>query len=146
MQLALTQGRGGAEILPVLWDDNYFSLLPGETREISARFATQDAGRANARLEVGGWNVESDFDCATLAMSAKEVRAGEPFSITASIANTFLDGSRVCLRVDGQPTAFRWAWARGGQAQDLPFPLVMDRAGQHTVVVGDQKLELKVQP
>jgi len=30
-QVTLTQGKGGPEILPVLWDDNYFSLLPGES-------------------------------------------------------------------------------------------------------------------
>ena len=64
VQLALTQGRGGAEILPVFWDDNYFSLLPGETREITARFAAKDAGQGKPTLEVGGWNVESDFECA----------------------------------------------------------------------------------
>jgi exo-1,4-beta-D-glucosaminidase len=29
-------GRGGEEALPVLWDDNYISLLPGESRTITA--------------------------------------------------------------------------------------------------------------
>ena len=76
VQLALTQGRGGAEILPVLWDDNYFSLLPGESREVTATFATKDAGKAKPTLEVGGWNVESDFDCAALSGFAEGNQAG----------------------------------------------------------------------
>ncbi len=28
----------GSSILPVLWDDNYVSILPGESRELTARF------------------------------------------------------------------------------------------------------------
>jgi hypothetical protein len=32
------------EILPVLWQDNYFALLPGETRQITATFPSQDLG------------------------------------------------------------------------------------------------------
>ena len=44
IQAALTNGGGGEEILPVFWDDNYFSLLPGETREVTARIARRDLG------------------------------------------------------------------------------------------------------
>ncbi len=144
VQLALTQGRSGAEILPVLWEDNYFSLLPGEFRELTATFAASDAANGKATLEVGGWNVQSDFDCPALAVSPKGIKPGERFTLTASVANTFLDGSRVFLEVDGKPAAFRWAWARGAQKQMLTFPLVMDRPGKHTLVVGARKLELNV--
>jgi len=142
----LTWGRDGEEILPVLWDDNYFSLLPGESREVTATFATQDAGRAKPTLEVGGWNVESDFDCAALAVSPKEIKAGERFTVTTSVANTFLDGSRVFLKVDGKPTAFRWAWARAGRKESLGFPFILEQSGRHEIAVGGQKLSVTVQP
>jgi hypothetical protein len=33
----------GEEILPVLWEDNYFALTPGETREITATYAPLSA-------------------------------------------------------------------------------------------------------
>ena len=46
------------EILPVLWDDNYISLLPGESREITARFLSPDALAADVDLRVSGWNTE----------------------------------------------------------------------------------------
>jgi exo-1,4-beta-D-glucosaminidase len=45
------------EILPVLWQDNYFELLPGETRQITATYRTSDAGKVSPALEVEGWNV-----------------------------------------------------------------------------------------
>ncbi|HEY6938079.1 MAG TPA: sugar-binding domain-containing protein [Terriglobales bacterium] len=45
------------EILPVLWQDNYFELLPGETRQITATYSASDAGKAVPTVEVEGWNV-----------------------------------------------------------------------------------------
>jgi len=38
VRLKLEKGKGGGEILPVVWQDNYVSLLPGEKREITARY------------------------------------------------------------------------------------------------------------
>jgi exo-1,4-beta-D-glucosaminidase len=146
VQLALTQGRGGAEILPVLWDDNYFSLLPGESRELTARFAAKDAANGKATLEVGGWNVQGNSDCLALAVSPKEIKLGEGFTVTASVANTFLDGSRVFLEVDGKPADSRWTRARGAPKQALTFPLVLERSGKHTLMVGAKRLVLNIQP
>ena len=34
---ALTRSAYGNEILPVFWDDNYFSLLPGESKVVCAK-------------------------------------------------------------------------------------------------------------
>ena len=59
IRLAVTRGAGGEEVLPVFWQDNYFSLLPGETRQVSATFAADDLGEATPVLQVGGWNVQN---------------------------------------------------------------------------------------
>jgi exo-1,4-beta-D-glucosaminidase len=56
--LAVRQKNQAADILPVLWDDNYFELLPGESREITARFLTPAALAGSPELIVGGWNIE----------------------------------------------------------------------------------------
>ncbi len=48
------------EILPVLWDDNYIELMPGETREIVARYRSRDALSGNLELRVAGWNIETE--------------------------------------------------------------------------------------
>ncbi len=47
------------EVLPVLWQDNYFSLLPGESRQVTATYQTKDLGRSSPAVEVQGWNVKS---------------------------------------------------------------------------------------
>ena len=54
VRLQVVGEPGGGEILPVLWEDNYVSLLPGETRELTARYAPAGTSRA---LVVSGWNV-----------------------------------------------------------------------------------------
>ncbi|MFZ0859176.1 MAG: sugar-binding domain-containing protein [Candidatus Sulfotelmatobacter sp.] len=52
------EGQRDDEILPVLWHDNYFALLPGETRQVTATFRTQENGNAMPTVEVEGWNVK----------------------------------------------------------------------------------------
>jgi len=49
--------KGGEEILPVLWQDNYISLLPGEKREITATYRAPELGTTPPYVEVKGWNV-----------------------------------------------------------------------------------------
>jgi len=46
------------EVLPVLWEDNYFPLLPGETRQVTATYATRDLRGSPPAVEVEGWNVK----------------------------------------------------------------------------------------
>jgi exo-1,4-beta-D-glucosaminidase len=58
VRLKVNKGKGGDEILPVLWQDNYVSLLPGEKREITATYRTQELGATQPAVEVSGWNVE----------------------------------------------------------------------------------------
>ena len=43
-------------MLPVLWEDNYFALLPGETRQVTATYNPSDLGRAKAVVEAEAWN------------------------------------------------------------------------------------------
>jgi exo-1,4-beta-D-glucosaminidase len=57
VRLKATKGAGGEEILPVLWQDNYLSLLPGEKRTVSATFRAQDLDMAWPAVEVSGLNV-----------------------------------------------------------------------------------------
>jgi exo-1,4-beta-D-glucosaminidase len=58
VRLKLDKNKGGAEILPVVWQDNYISLLPGEKREITATYPASSLGTAKPAIEVRGWNVE----------------------------------------------------------------------------------------
>ena len=47
----------GEEVLPVLWEDNYFPLLPGQTRQITASYQTLEV---KTLVEVDGWNVRKE--------------------------------------------------------------------------------------
>jgi exo-1,4-beta-D-glucosaminidase len=58
VRLKVDKGVKGDEILPVVWEDNYVSLLPGEKREIAATYRASELGAAKAAVEVSGWNVE----------------------------------------------------------------------------------------
>jgi len=145
IQLALTQGDGGEEILPVIWSDNYFSLAPGETREFTARVAGRDLGSGKPAIEVGGWNVQTDYRCVELKPSKPSVHAGEPFSVAAGIAGTFLDGSRVALLVDGRPAETQWSWARGSRRDELTFTLALHERGTHRLSVAGRTTEVNVQ-
>ena len=45
-------------VLPVYWDDNYVTLLPGEVRTCKAKYFLRDAGADKPEIKVNGWNVE----------------------------------------------------------------------------------------
>jgi exo-1,4-beta-D-glucosaminidase len=58
VRLKVDKSKGGEEILPVLWEQNYVSLLPGEKREITATYRASELGAGKPYVEVSGWNVE----------------------------------------------------------------------------------------
>ncbi len=51
------EGEMDNEILPVLWQDNYFPLLPGETRQVTATYTIGAKSKATPSVEIEGWNV-----------------------------------------------------------------------------------------
>ena len=54
----VTRGKSGDDVTPIVWSDNYFSLLPGEKKSVTARFDSAGLGAATPELVVEGWNVE----------------------------------------------------------------------------------------
>ncbi|HEY8927779.1 MAG TPA: glycoside hydrolase family 2 protein [Mucilaginibacter sp.] len=50
--------KGGDDILPVIFEDNYISLAPGETRTIECNYLNKDAGNGEPYFLVNGWNVD----------------------------------------------------------------------------------------
>jgi exo-1,4-beta-D-glucosaminidase len=59
LRVSLRNQATKEEILPVLWEDNYISLLPGETRDIDARYLPQTKLPAHLTLRVDGWNLDT---------------------------------------------------------------------------------------
>ncbi len=60
VRLAVETGKAGEEILPVLWEDNYISLLPGEDRLVAARFPGKHSIGSHPTLKISGWNIETE--------------------------------------------------------------------------------------
>ncbi len=55
VKLNVARCGDGKEVLPVLWNDNYVSLLPGETRDLMASFRAMQP--SPVRVDIAGWNV-----------------------------------------------------------------------------------------
>jgi exo-1,4-beta-D-glucosaminidase len=57
VRVRLMRGRTDDEVLPIRWSDNYLSLMPGEERELTARFLGQDLRGHPPVIKIDGWNV-----------------------------------------------------------------------------------------
>jgi exo-1,4-beta-D-glucosaminidase len=57
LELGVVGKRSGDAVTPILWQDNYVSLLPGEKRTLSAEFAARDLEGDEPALVVTGFNV-----------------------------------------------------------------------------------------
>jgi exo-1,4-beta-D-glucosaminidase len=54
----LKKGQSNESVVPVFWNENYFTLLPGEERNVSVSVHTTDLQGQKPVVKVGGWNVE----------------------------------------------------------------------------------------
>ena len=57
LRLNLVGARDGEQILPVFYEDNWISLLPGERKEIAVRCAAADTRGERLTLQLSGFNL-----------------------------------------------------------------------------------------
>jgi exo-1,4-beta-D-glucosaminidase len=57
VRLRLADKRDDRDVVPVLWEDNYFSLLPGEERIIAVSYDPSELHGAHPVIQVGGFNI-----------------------------------------------------------------------------------------
>ncbi|HVY75672.1 MAG TPA: glycoside hydrolase family 2 protein [Puia sp.] len=65
VHLRMLNRKNGTDILPVIFDDNYFSLAPGETRIIDCRYLNRDAANGSPYLLTSVWNLDKSGSTAT---------------------------------------------------------------------------------
>jgi len=53
----ILKGTSNEMVLPVFWEDNYFSLLPKEKRKLNVEFDTKALGGEEPLLKIDGWNI-----------------------------------------------------------------------------------------
>jgi exo-1,4-beta-D-glucosaminidase len=74
VHLRLTRGKGGEEVVPILWEDNYFSMLPGEERTISATYDVSALRGMDPDLDIDGFNVVSNSHQVNAEVTANDWR------------------------------------------------------------------------
>jgi exo-1,4-beta-D-glucosaminidase len=57
IRLRLANKKDDLDVVPVFWDDNYFSLLPGEERLISVSYDASQLHGEHPAIQVGGFNI-----------------------------------------------------------------------------------------
>jgi hypothetical protein len=57
VHLRVTKGPNGDDLVPIFWDDNYFSLLPGKEKTVTVSFARADLRGAEPALTIDGYNI-----------------------------------------------------------------------------------------
>jgi exo-1,4-beta-D-glucosaminidase len=60
VHLRILRKSDGKEIAPVLWNNNYFELMPGETKNLTARYRPAELKGSQSIIAVDGWNVASE--------------------------------------------------------------------------------------
>jgi hypothetical protein len=58
VRLRLANKRDDIDVVPVFWEDNYFSLLPGEERIVSVSYDTANLQGAHPVIQVDGFNID----------------------------------------------------------------------------------------
>lgn len=54
----VVDSASGLPVLPIYWDDNYVTLLPGEERTYKANYFLRDSGDSKPSLKINSWNVD----------------------------------------------------------------------------------------
>ncbi len=57
IRLRLADKKYDHDVVPVFWEDNYFSLLPGEERIISVSYDTRELQGSRPVIQIGGFNI-----------------------------------------------------------------------------------------
>ncbi len=60
IHLKVIRANSDERVLPVFYDDNYFSLLPGENRTVSMEFANANLAGEQPKLAWDGWNISPE--------------------------------------------------------------------------------------
>ena len=58
IRLNLVGEQDGIQILPAIYSDNYFALLPGEEKEVQISWKDEDTRGEKGRVLITGYNVE----------------------------------------------------------------------------------------
>ena len=149
--LEAIRGVQGEEVLPTFWSDNALNLLPGERRELTARFRSSLLDGAQPHLMLEGWNVlprehaVADGQAVSLSMHVTECEVGlEGTTIKVQFAAT-QDGPEgprlttwpVPVRLDGKIVRYARLGLRKGLTSHDVLKFRGLGVGEHRIAIAD---------
>jgi len=60
IRLRLANSKDETDVVPVFWEDNYFSLLPGEERIVAVSYDASPLHGVPPKIQLGGFNIASE--------------------------------------------------------------------------------------
>jgi hypothetical protein len=95
--IQLRRADTGARVLPVYYNENFVSLLPGESRTITVEADAKNLGGAQPLVMLDGWNVtvkNQTFPGASIALNTDAQPGGEPRGAMGNPAAVGAGGGR----------------------------------------------------
>ncbi len=65
VHLRVLKGKNGDDILPVIFEDNYITLAPGESRRLNITYSNKDAGSSTPYFLTSAWNADKEHSTQT---------------------------------------------------------------------------------
>jgi exo-1,4-beta-D-glucosaminidase len=148
--LAVLGGALGEEVLPCFWSGNALTLLPGEQRDVTARFRTALMAGARPHVSVEGWNVTpceravegGAITPMSVSVSAALMKPGQVLSFTVeqiSGKGPHYTTWPVPVWMDGQLLRTVRVGLRGGAKTTVTCPLAALPSGRHSFDVGESR-------
>jgi hypothetical protein len=87
VRLKAIRERSGDRILPVIYDDNYITLMPGEQRIIQTELNHADTRNEHPKIVISGFNIATDHPAShpTTSRPTSPRRASTPTQLPASL-------------------------------------------------------------
>ena len=156
----IIKGLNGSQVLPAFWNSNYFSLLPGEKRDLTVKFNTAKLNGQKPYLMIEGWNIKPkeislqspnkdvtpEFKYISLKFR-KRARAGERFDVSVIVENSAASGNVLLkapqfLYIDQKPTTYRRVALGPGEVKKLIWHSIrIKNPGKHKIRVGNSLSE-----
>lgn len=113
-RLKLVNETTGLRVLPVIYSDNYFALVPGESKTVTLLFTNDFQATGPLQLMLEGWNTPSQslatitLEPAVPVVGAPAVSPTGPLSIGSTVTLS-------CANWSGPaPVSFQWQFSSGG--------------------------------
>lgn len=131
--LRLQDVKTGKPVRPAFYDDNFFSLLPGESRTVNIEYSGK-IDPVSTRLVVDGWNIARSQYQNGRFTDLPDVRSAQPVNLAhdkPATASSSVEGSKPGFATD-LDGASRWISARSDKqwiAIDLGSPTEFSSVG-----------------